>query len=159
MNTLTAYTSLEEQINLMLWAKRDKKIKNCDQIILHTYWQVGKYIVMQEGTTQKGYSDVLHNLPALFSRLYGKGFSRSNMSYMRRLFLTFPSLDMLSPKLTWSHYFNLLKARSDLEMKYIHLMAAKNEWSVKEVKQFMRRNELYKYSLGSIMKDLAEAQL
>ena len=37
------------------------------------------------------------------------GFSRSNLIYMRKFYLTFQKSETLSHKLTWSHYFELLK--------------------------------------------------
>ena len=41
--------------------------------------------------------------------LRGRGFSRSNLIYMRKFYLTFPKSETLSHQLTWSHYFELLK--------------------------------------------------
>ena len=35
----------------------------------------------------------------------GKGFNRSNLTYMRKLYIAFPKCGTLSHKLTWSHYY------------------------------------------------------
>ena len=43
----------------------------------------------------------------------GKGFSRSNLTYMRKLYLAFLKCETLSHKLTWSHYFELLKNETE----------------------------------------------
>ena len=39
------------------------------------------------------------------TRTHGKGFSRSNLTYMRKLYQAFPKSETLSHKLIWSHYF------------------------------------------------------
>ena len=36
--------------------------------------------------------------------------------YMRKFFLTFPKCETLSHKLSWSHYFEILKADDKLEI-------------------------------------------
>lgn len=46
----------------------------------------------------------------------GKGFSRSNLNYMRKLYVAFPICETLSHKLSWSHYFELLKCDDPLEI-------------------------------------------
>lgn len=49
----------------------------------------------------------------------GKGFSRSNLVYMRKFYLAFPICETVSHKLTWSHYFELLKCDNALEMQFL----------------------------------------
>ena len=46
----------------------------------------------------------------------GRGFSRSNLLYMRKFYLAFPKSETVSQILTWSHYFELLKCEEQLEM-------------------------------------------
>ena len=72
----------------------------------------------QGGNTKAKYGDkLLINLSKDLTRLKGKGFSRSNFTYMRKLYLVFPKCETLSHQLTWSHYFELLKCEDKLEMQ------------------------------------------
>ena len=72
----------------------------------------------QGGNTKAKYGDkLLINLSKDLTRLKGKGFSRSNLTYMRKLYLVFPKCETLSHQLTWSHYFELLKCEDKLEMQ------------------------------------------
>uniref|UniRef100_UPI003FEFB68F DUF1016 N-terminal domain-containing protein n=1 Tax=Alloprevotella sp. TaxID=1872471 RepID=UPI003FEFB68F len=46
----------------------------------------------------------------------GRGFSRSNLLYLRKFYLAFQKSETVSQILTWSHYFELLKCEEQLEM-------------------------------------------
>ncbi len=54
-------------------------------------------------------SDLLNRLSKDMKERYGKGFSHSNVVYMRKLYLAYPKGQTLSDFLTWSHYVELLK--------------------------------------------------
>ncbi len=51
---------------------------------------------------------------------YGKGFSRSNLNYMRQLY---DKYETLSHKLSWSHYYELLKVEDDLAREFYEKQA------------------------------------
>lgn len=89
--------------------------------LLDANWQTGCYIVEfeQGGNAKAKYGDsLLVNLSKDLTRMKGKGFSRSNLVYMRKLYLTFPKSETLSHQLTWSHYFELLKCDDSMEMQF-----------------------------------------
>ena len=76
--------------------------------LLDANWQTGRYIVEfeQGGNAKARYGEqLITNLAKDLTRLRGKGFSRSNLIYMRKFYLTFPKSETLSHQLTWSHYF------------------------------------------------------
>lgn len=84
-------------------------------------WQTGRYIVEfeQGGKARAQYGkQLLVNLAKDLTIRRGKGFSRSNLTYMRKLYLAFPKCETLSHKLTWSHYFELLKCEDSLELQF-----------------------------------------
>ncbi|WP_374755951.1 DUF1016 N-terminal domain-containing protein [Emticicia agri] len=87
---------------------RQKAAQSINTILVQTYWFIGQYIVEfeQKGNEKAEYgSGLLDKLSQDLSTLYGKGFSRSNVFYMRKLYLSFPNSETVSHKLTWSHYF------------------------------------------------------
>lgn len=49
---------------------------------------------------------------------YGKGFSRSNLQYMRLFYISFPKMPDASGKLTWSHYVEILGVSNDLARSF-----------------------------------------
>lgn len=106
--------------------------------LLQTYWQIGRYIVEYEqgGQDKAIYGTALiENLSKDLSTLHGKGFNRSNLIYMRLLFLKYPISAMPSHLLTWSHYVELLKIDNELERSFYEKQAILENWSVAELKR------------------------
>jgi len=52
-----------------------------------------------------------------------------------RIYLAFPKRETLSHKLTWSHYFELLKCDDPLELLFYYKEAIKEGWKVRELKR------------------------
>ncbi|ASF48552.1 DUF1016 N-terminal domain-containing protein [Methylovulum psychrotolerans] len=66
---------------------------------------------LHQGHEKAEYGSGLLDRPSKeLSAQHGKGFSRSNIFYMRKFYSCFPNRETLSHKLTWSHYFEILKA-------------------------------------------------
>jgi hypothetical protein len=70
----------------------------------------------------------------LFNK-FGSGFSRSNLIYMRKLFLFFPFREMLSKKLSWSHYFEILKTNDRAAITWLVRQCEEHSWSVRQLKE------------------------
>ena len=56
--------------------------------------------------------------------------AKSNLVYMRKFYLAFPICETVSHKLTWSHYFELLKCDNSLEMQFYYKECIKEGWKV-----------------------------
>ena len=64
----------------------------------------------QPGNAKARYGEqLITNLTKNLTRLRGKGFSRSNLIYMRKFYQTFSKSETVSGQLTWSHSFELLR--------------------------------------------------
>ena len=89
--------------------------------LLETYWQIGQHIVEfeQAGSIRAEYGKALiHQLSADLGLLHGKGFSSSNLVYMRLFYLRYPIVETASHLLSWSQYLALLKLDDDLERRF-----------------------------------------
>ena len=106
--------------------------------ITETYWQVGRHIVEfeQNGKIRAGYGKALiAGLAKDLGLLHGKGFSRSNLVYMRLHYLRYPISQKPSHQLSWSHYVELLKLDDELERSFYEKQAIAERWSVPELKR------------------------
>jgi hypothetical protein len=91
--------------------------------LVQTYWQIGQYIVEfeQSGKQRAEYGKSLINkLSGDLSLNLGKGFSRSNLIYMRLFYLEFPISEKPSHLLSWSHYVELLKISDNLDFIFFY---------------------------------------
>ena len=104
----------------------------------------------QHGNEKAAYgSQLFDRLSKDLTLAYGKGFSRSNLSYMRKLYLIFQKRETLSHKLTWSHYFEILKADSELEIGFYTKQSEKEGWSVRELKRQMQSMLFHRLALST----------
>jgi len=146
------YTELVTQIGDLLDKGRAQAARAINIALLQTYWQVGKNIVEyeQEGKPKADYgSGLLNKLSRDLSERYGKGFGRSNLFYMRKLYTSFSNSGTLSHKLTWSHYYEILKADNDLEVHFYTKQAEKENWSVRELKRQMKSMLFHRLALST----------
>jgi len=150
------YQQLKQQIGTLLRRGREQAGRAVNTILLQTYWHIGRYIVEfeQNGNIKAEYgSELLDRLSKDLTLEFGKGFSRSNLVYMRKFYLAFPKSETLSHQLTWSHYFEILKADSDLEISFYARQCEKENWSVRELKRQMKSMLFHRLALS---KDKAE---
>ena len=132
------YVSLVSHIANLWEDARNNAITAVNESLLMASWETGQYIVEfeQEGNAKARYGErLLVNLSKDLTRLRGRGFSRSNLTYMRKFYLAFPKCETISHKLTWSHYFELLKCDDSLEMQFYMVQAINEGWKVKELKR------------------------
>jgi len=152
MELKPTYHQLIEGIGQLLAAGRQKAAQEVNEILVQTYWQIGKYIaefeLRQNDRAEYG-SQLFDRLSADLTACYGKGFGRSNQFYMRKLYLSFPISGTLSHKLTWSHYYEILKADSDLEISFYAKQSEKEKWSVRELKRQMKSMLFHRLALST----------
>ncbi len=145
------YSELIDKIGSLLQQGRQQAAQSVNTILVQTYWYIGQHIVEfeQKGNEKAEYgSQLFERLSKDLTIAYGKGFSRSNLSYMRKLYLSFPIRETLSHLLTWSHYFEILKADSELEISFYSKQCQHERWSVRELKRQMRSSLFERLALS-----------
>lgn len=145
------YHALISDISSLLEQGRTKVAQTTNTILVQTYWLIGRHIVEfeQNGKEKSEYgSDLLNRLSKDLTQLYGKGFGRSNLFYMRKFYHSFPNSGTLSHKLSWSHYYEILKADSPLEIGFYTKQAENENWSVRELKRQMQSMLFHRLALS-----------
>ena len=151
-NNSPEYDRLLLSVGTTLEQGRQQAVYAVNSAMVQTYWEIGRQIVEyeQHGNEKAEYgSDVLNRLSRDLTARYGKGFSHSNVVYMRRLYLTYPKSQTLSDFLTWSHYVELLKIDDPLERSFYEkecvsryqLYLPNREQLESEFRRFMRSEE------------------
>ena len=146
------YEQLVDRISLLWDAAKSKAVLSVNAELLDANWHTGQYIVEfeQKGKSRAQYGQqLLVNLAKDLTRKRGKGFSRSNLTYMRKLYLAFPKCETLSHKLTWSHYFELLKCDDPLELQFYYNESVKEGWRVRELKRQMKSSLFQRLALST----------
>ena len=141
LHVIDDYNLLIDNIST-LWIKaKEKAVVSVNTELLEANWQTGKYIVEfeQGGKARAEYGKhLLINLSKDLTLKNGRGFSRSNLLYMRKFYLSFPKRETVSHILTWSHYFEILKCDDFLEMQFYFRQCITEGWKVRELKRQMK---------------------
>ena len=127
--------------------------------ITETYWQLGRHIVEfeQGGKIRADYGKALiASLANDLNLLHGKGFSRSNLVYMRLLYLRYPISQKPSHQLSWSHYVELLKLDDELERSFYEQQAIAEHWSVPELKRQKAASLFLRLAAGKDKADILQ---
>ena len=125
--------------------------------MVHTYWEIGRQIVEfeQKGNEKADYgAEVLKRLSRDLTERYGKGFSHSNIVYMRKFYLAFPISQTLSDFLTWSHYVELLKIDDPMERAFYEKESENEHWGVRELKRQMKSMLFHRLALSTDKKEV-----
>lgn len=125
--------------------------------MVYTYYEIGRYIVEEEqqGNHRAAYGNALiEDLSHKLTPKYGKGFSTSNLEYMRAFYRTYSISQTLSGKfetsdnqvqtyskttpnfnLSWSHYLVLIRIKSDEERRFYEIECKEQNWSVRQLQR------------------------
>ena len=134
----SGYDQLVNSIGKLLESARKQVARTINTILVETYWKIGRRIVEyeQKGENRADYGKrLLKRLSKDLTIKYGKGFSRSNLQYMRLLYIKYPKCQTLSGKLSWSHYVELLSITDDLARSFYEKQCIKENWSVRELRR------------------------
>lgn len=132
------YSHLVERISETYISGRNSASIAVNQYLVQTYWHIGQHIVEfeQAGKQRAAYGVALiDKLAADLSVRLGKGFSRSNLIYMRLFYLEFQISEKPSHLLSWSHYVELLKISDKLERNFYLQQTIRENWSIPELKR------------------------
>ncbi len=141
MSDLTSnrdYSQLIENIGSTITNARENSFKAINRELIKSYWIIGKYIVEYEqaGNFKADYgSNLLLQISKDLKIRYGKGFSISNVFRMRLLYIKYPQDELISDRLSWSHYYELLKIDDDLERSFYEKQSIKENWSIRELRR------------------------
>ena len=126
-----------EGIKHILSEARAKVYSVANFAMVEAYWEIGKSIVEKQGgkTTAEYGAGLLKELSKQMTADFGKGFTVTNLSYMRQFYLTFPNHHTLCDKLSWSHYREIMRVEDEKARAFYVEECAKANWSVRQLER------------------------
>lgn len=141
----TSVDKVYEQIAPLIRDARTSIMRTVDRTMVHTYWNIGRYIVEEEqaGDARAEYGkDLLHKLSQRLSKEFGKGFGLSTLEDIRKFYLVYSlpaqkshavrgELEMpdFQPNLSWTHYRLLMRVVRLEARSFYEIEASKSHWS------------------------------
>jgi len=145
------YQQLIDRIGATYQSAKSRIISSFNIEMLQAYWNIGKEIIEfeQGGKLKAEYGKNLISLLSKdLSKFHGKGFSRSNIQYMRLLYNYYPNCQTLSGKLTWSHYIELISIDDDLAREFYENQAIRENWTIRELRRQKKTGLYHRIAIG-----------
>lgn len=144
------------QIRKVLLNSRQKAYTAVNFAMVEAYWTVGKMIVeAQSGNERAEYGDYLIKyLSGNLTYEFGKGFTVTNLKYMRQFYLLFPISHALRDQLSWTHYRLLMKVEKEKTRDFYISECIANNWSTRQLERQI--NSFYYERILSTQKNLRD---
>ena len=115
------------EIKNILNIARNKVYKTANFVMVEAYWNIGKSIIEEQGGNEKAEygAGLIKELSKQMTQDFGKGFTVTNLKYMRQFYLMFPNSHALRDELSWTHYRLLIKVENDNARDFYMQEAAK----------------------------------
>ena len=126
-----------EQIKRILSEARNKVYQTANFAMVEAYWNIGKSIVEQQDGYEKAEygSRLIAELSKQMTVDFGKGFTPTNLKYMRQFYLTFPNSHALRGELSWTHYRLLMRVENKNAREFYIEEAIKSNWSTRQLER------------------------
>ena len=137
-NDITIYQGMIEEIKGIMRSARDNVAYQVNNELISAYWNIGRVIVEheQDSNDRAGYGkETLKEISKQLTKDLGRGFSVSNLQFMRRFYQTYQIRQTVSAKLSWSHYCELLIITDPDKRSFYEKECERSGWSVRELKR------------------------
>ena len=136
--------TLYDTISQIIEEARNTVYRTANFSMVKTYWNIGKTIVEEEqnGADRAEYGKkLIEQLAKKLSKKYGKGFTETNLKYMRQFYHFFEKSHALRDELSWTHYRLLLKVKNDQARQFYLQESIDCNWSTRTLERQI--NSLY----------------
>lgn len=132
------FEQLVERIARLVNDAKSEVVRYINDKLIITNWHIGQYIVEfeQRGNARAQYGEALiSNLSKVLRLRLGKGYSRSNLQNMRKLYLYYPNCQTVSGKFGWSHWCEILGIDDELERQFYEKECISQQWGVRTLRR------------------------
>ena len=130
--------TLYQEISQLITQSQNTVYQTANFEMVKTYWAIGQKIVEEEqkGEDRAAYGkQLIKHLSEKLTTAYGKGFTETNLKYMRQFYSTFGKSHALRDELSWTHYRMLLKVNHEQARIYYMQSAAEQNWSTRTLER------------------------
>ena len=130
--------SLVLEISTIVNEVKTNLSKEINKSIIYVYWNIGRIIVKHENEDNNRLEygkEVLKELSKELTKLLGKGYSLTNLTYMRWFYNVYPNYNMINDSLSWSHYVELITIKDDTKRNFYEKECINSNWSVRELQR------------------------
>lgn len=107
--------------------------------MVKAYWEIGQEIHKACGGNDRAEygKKILEYLSEHLTKEFGKGYTITNLKYMRQFYRAFPIRHTLCDELSWSHYRLLMRIEKEEIRNFYLNETVKCNWSVRQLRRQM----------------------
>lgn len=141
MNEIKEFEYMDREfyngIKGVLEQARKRVYRNIQNEMVRAYWEIGKMIVeKQGGETRAKFGDgLIEELAKQMTKDFGKGYTTTNLKYMRSFYLSFRKLDSVRQELSWTHYRLLIGLKNHKARAFYTKESAESNWSTRQLER------------------------
>jgi len=152
--------ALYSQIKEILNTARSKAYLTVNFAMVEAYWLVGKQIVeAQAGNERAEYGEYLIKyLSQKLTNDFGKGFTITNLKYMRQFYVMFPIRHALRDQLAWTHYRLIMKVENEQARNFYIDECIKANWSTRQLERQINTH-FYERLLSSQNREIVSQEI
>lgn len=127
-----------EKITNLVNEVKTNLVNEINKSITYVYWNIGRIIVSNENENNNRLEygkEVLKGLSDELTKYLGKGYSVTNLKYMRTFYKAYPNYDEINEKLSWTHYCELMIIKDIDKRNFYEKECINSNWSVKELQR------------------------
>jgi len=125
-----------QNIRTVLVAARQKVYSVINSAMVEAYWDIGRQIIeAQEGQRAEYGTGLIKYLAERLTKEFGKGFTETNLRYMRQFSSTFPIRHALRDELSWTHYRLLMRIDNEPRREFYMKECAECNWSSRQLER------------------------
>jgi predicted nuclease of restriction endonuclease-like (RecB) superfamily len=131
-------SQLFKQVSEIIAEARKGAYRAVNFAMVQAYWQIGESIVNYElkGKERADYGEkTLDELARKLTADFGKGFTTTNLRYMKLFYGQFPIRHALRDELSWTHYRLLLKVKDESARQFYEVESVNSHWSSRELER------------------------
>jgi len=128
--------TIYHNIRSVLVTARQKAYSAVNFAMVEAYWEVGRQIMEAQENRRAEYgTGLIKYLAERLTNEFGKGFTETNLKYMRQFYEAFPIRHTLCDQLSWSHYRLLMKIDEASRREFYLSECAECNWSVRQLER------------------------
>jgi predicted nuclease of restriction endonuclease-like (RecB) superfamily len=129
--------ALYDSICAAIITARQKVYSAVNVAMVEAYWDIGRQIMEAQNNNPRAEygAGLIKFLAERLTVEFGKGFTETNLKYMRQFYGVFPIRHTLCDQLSWSHYRLLMKIENTERREFYLKECAESNWSVRQLER------------------------
>jgi predicted nuclease of restriction endonuclease-like (RecB) superfamily len=128
--------AIYKNVRTILVTARQKAYTAINFAMVEAYWEIGRQIMdAQEGQRAEYGTGLIKYLAKRLTDEFGKGFTETNLKYMRQFYSVFPKGHALRDQLSWTHYRLLMKIDNEPRREFYLKECVECNWSSRQLER------------------------